>query len=154
MSPSIATRSIALSLAAAALLGQAALAQDEIQDLANRWTAAYNSHDAAALGALYAEDSKLFLHGQPSFAGREAIQEYWASDMQDQNPLTVLKVTNSVDGFDMKLVHGDYEVIDRDSGVPLGSGRFAHIWMVGDDGVWRLDRDLWNQPVTPSTPAE
>jgi hypothetical protein len=74
--------------------------------------------------------------------------------MQVENPLTVLTVTHSVDGFDMKLVHGDYQVIDRDSGVPLGQGRFAHIWTVGDDGVWRLDRDLWNQPYEPITPGE
>jgi uncharacterized protein (TIGR02246 family) len=147
-------RSLAFGLAAAALLGSSAVAQDDIQELANRWTAAYNNHDAAALGALYAEDAKLFLHGQPSFVGREAIQDYWATDMQEQNPLTVLTVTNSVDGFDMKLVHGDYQVIDRDSGVPLGAGRFAHIWMLADDGGWLLDRDLWNQPVEPSTPAE
>jgi uncharacterized protein (TIGR02246 family) len=144
-----------ISAAVAVGLGSAALAQeDHVQTLANRWTAAYNSHDSATLGALYAEDAKLFLHGSPSYVGREAIEAYWAEDMQVENPLTVLTVTHSVDGFDMKLVHGDYQVIDRDTGVPLGQGRFAHLWMVGDDGAWLLDRDLWNQPYEPVAQGE
>ncbi len=137
-------------------LGSTAFAQSdlEVQDLANRWTAAYNSHDSGALAALYAEDAKLFLHGSPSYVGREEIEAFWAEDMQVQNPLTVLDVTHAVDGFDMKLVHGDYRVIDRDSGVPLGRGRFAHIWIIGSDEVWRLDRDLWNQPYEPVPAGE
>jgi hypothetical protein len=94
------------------------------------------------------------MHGNPSFQGRESIQAFWAEDMQVENPLTVLKVTHSVDGADMKLVHGDYQVIHRISGVPLGQGRFAHIWTLDEDGEWRLDRDLWNEPFEPYAAEE
>lgn len=134
--------------AAAALPASFASAADlaEVQALADRWTAAYNSHDREALGALYAEDAHLYLHGSPMFVGREDIEAFWASDMQIENPLTVLSVTHHVAGVDMILVHGDYQVIDRDSGVPLGQGRFAHIWELGAGDQWLLDRDLWNQP--------
>jgi uncharacterized protein (TIGR02246 family) len=144
------------SLALATGLASAAAAQDAtaVQDLANRWTSAYNSHDAAVLGQLYAEDAKLFLHGSPSYEGRQAIEEFWAEDMQVENPLTVLTVTHAVDGVDMKLVHGDYQVIDRSTGVPLGAGRFAHIWTLAEGGAWMLDRDLWNQPFTPVAAPE
>jgi uncharacterized protein (TIGR02246 family) len=136
-------------------MASAAAAQDPaVQDLANRWTAAYNSHDRAALGALYTEDAHLYLHGQPSYVGRESIEAFWAEDMQVENPLTVLTVTHAVDGVDMKLVHGDYQVIDRDAGVPLGQGRFAHIWTLDAGGQWRLDRDLWNQPYEPVAPGQ
>ena len=121
----------------------------EVQELADRWTEAYNSHDEEALGALYSEDAHVYVHGQPSYIGRESIQAFWAADMLVDNPLTVLSVTHAVDGVDMKLVHGDYQVISRDTGVPLGGGRFAHIWLLGPDGEWYLDRDLWNQPYTP-----
>ena len=137
-----------VAVVAAGGFGFGAEAQ-EVQDLADRWTEAYNQHDQAALGALYTDDARLYMHGAPSYYGRESIEAFWAEDMQIENPLTVLTVTNAVDGFDMKLVHGDYQVIDRDNGVPLGQGRFAHIWVQGDDGEWRLDRDLWNQPFTP-----
>lgn len=84
-------------------------------------------------------------------SGRAAIQDYWEEDMQLDNPLTVLTVTHSVDGFDMKLVHGNYQVINRETGVPLGEGRFAHIW-TRDGNNWLLDRDLWNAPFEPYMP--
>jgi hypothetical protein len=42
---------------------------------------------------------------------------------------------------------GNYQVINCDTGAPLGQGRFAHIWTRSANGEWRLDRDLWNQPV-------
>jgi uncharacterized protein (TIGR02246 family) len=118
----------------------------EVQQLANRWTEAYNRRNAAALGALYTEDARLYLHGSPTVSGRRNIQSYWADDMKEQNPITVLTVTHAVNGIDMKLVHGNYQVINRETGVPVGQGRFAHIWARTANGEWHLDRDLWNQP--------
>jgi uncharacterized protein (TIGR02246 family) len=118
----------------------------EVQQLANRWTEAYNRRNAAALGALYMEDARLYLHGSPTVSGRPNIQSYWADDMKEKNPITVLTVTHAVNGIDMKLVHGNYQVINRETGVPVGQGRFAHIWTRTPGGEWRLDRDLWNQP--------
>ena len=140
-----------LIVAAGALASGFGAQAQEVQELANRWTAAYNSHDAAAIGALYDEDAVLFLHGSPSVSGRPAIEDYWGEDMELNNPLTVLTVTHSVDGFDMKLVHGNYQVLNRDTGVPLGHGRFAHIW-TRENGEWLLDRDLWNEPFDPYAP--
>jgi uncharacterized protein (TIGR02246 family) len=125
----------------------------EVQELANRWTEAYNSANAAGLGALYAEDARLFAHGSPTVSGRDAIQDYWADDLQVDNPLTVLTVTHSVDGFDMKLVHGNYQVLNRNTGVPLSHGRFAHIW-TRDGNEWLLDRDMWNEPFEPYMPGQ
>jgi ketosteroid isomerase-like protein len=119
----------------------------DVQALADRWTEAYNAKQADALGALYAEDARLYLHGSPTVSTRQRIQEYWAEDMKVENPLTVLTVTNAVSGIDMKLVHGNYQVINRDTGVPVGHGRFAHIWTRSGDDQWLLDRDLWNAPV-------
>jgi ketosteroid isomerase-like protein len=125
----------------------------EVQALANRWTEAYNANNADALGGLYAEDARLFLHGHPTVSTRQRIQEYWAEDMQQQNPLTVLTVTDAVNGIDMRLVHGNYQVLNRVSGVPIGRGRFAHIW-TRDGDEWRLDRDLWNAAVAQDPQAD
>lgn len=117
--------------------------ESDVQSLADRWTQAYNSHDEDALAALYEEDASLMMHGAPTIAGRSEIGEFWADDFGEGNPLTVLTVTHAVDGLDMVLVHGNYEVVGRDAGDRLGSGRFAHIWFQGADGEWQLDRDLW-----------
>ena len=126
-----------------------ASAQTNVQDLADQWTAAYNKHDRGALAALYTQDSRLMLHGAPTVVGRDGIGDFWSGDFDEGNPLTLLKVTHSVDGADMILVHGDYEVVDRDDGARLGFGRFAHIWVLNVQGEWRLDRDLWNERFEP-----
>lgn len=135
-----------LILAAAAF---SAHAQESVQDLADEWTAAYNTHDVAALGALYAEDARLMMHGSPTHVGREAIKAFWAQDFEISSPLTLLTVTHYMFGVDMILVHGNYHVIDRDTGAQLSNGRFAHIWMLNEDNEWRLDRDLWNERFDP-----
>jgi ketosteroid isomerase-like protein len=143
----------------AALLGLSAMAQRaspaDVQLLADRWAAAYNKHDRDALGALYTDGARLMMHGATTIAGKPAIEEFWAGDFEDRDPLTLLKVTHSVTGSDMVLVHGDYEVVSRADGRMLGGGRFAHIWTRAPrNGEWRLDRDLWNEPFDPYTTAE
>ena len=122
-----------------------AFAQEDIQALANKWTKAYNAFDKEALGALYTEGAHLYVHGTPMIMGRESIEAFWEDDFAVENPKTVLIVTHSVEGYDMMLVHGNYQVLDRDSDEVLGQGRFAHIWH-DVDGEWQLDQDLWNQP--------
>jgi ketosteroid isomerase-like protein len=146
---------VALTLAVAALSATAQRAtQEDVQTLADRWASAYNKHDRAALGATYSEGARLMMHGATTISGREAIEDFWAGDFEDSDPLTLLQVTNSVRGSDMLLVHGDYEVVSRKDGSELGGGRFAHLWTRSDRGEWRLDRDLWNEPFDPYTAGE
>ena len=120
----------------------------DVQELAARWTHAYNGHDGAALAAVYADDARLMMHGAPTIAGRRDIGAFWAQDFGAGNPLTLLTVTHAVDGIDMVLVHGNYEVVSRDDGSKVGLGRFAHIWF-RENGEWRLDRDLWLERSEP-----
>jgi len=147
MKVSIAARGFAA--VALLALSSMAFAQSAAQTLADRWAEAYNTHNRGALGALYTEDARVMATGSPSTVGRANIESFWARDFQDRNPLTLLKVTHSIEGSDMTLVHGDYEVINRDTGGKLTSGRFVHIWTKSRDGSWRLDRDIWSGPFEP-----
>jgi uncharacterized protein (TIGR02246 family) len=131
----------------------AARAQDNIQALADRWAEAYNKHDRDALGGLYTQGAHLMMHGSTTIVGHDAIEEFWAGDFEEGNPLTLLTVTHSVEGSDMMLVHGDYRVVSRDDGTELGGGRFAHLWTRASTGPWLLDRDLWNEPFDPYVPG-
>lgn len=128
-----------------------ASAADDIdpQELADQWTAAYNAHNPAELAELYEENAIMMLHGNLVLRGRQAIHDYWVDDFREGNPLTTLTVTHKVQGADMMLVHGDYHVVDRNDGILLGRGRFAHIWLRDGNGQWLLDRDLWNEPFQP-----
>lgn len=116
------------------------------QQLADQWIMAYNDHNPSALSALYTEDAHLMMHGGDTIKGREAIGDFWAQDFTEDNPITTLQVTHAMEGTDMVLVHGNYQVINRNTGILLGQGRFAHMWTLNDDGEWLLDRDLWNEP--------
>jgi ketosteroid isomerase-like protein len=120
-------------------------AQNEVQDLADEWSAAYNAFDGEALGNLYTVNAHLYEHGSPMRIGRDVIRAFWEHDFGIENPMTTLTVTHSVVGVDMMLVHGDYQVTDRKTKATLGEGRFAHIWH-DVQGEWKLDQDLWNQP--------
>jgi uncharacterized protein (TIGR02246 family) len=124
----------------------------DVQALAARWTQAYEARDRAALGSLYASDARLMIHGEPTIAGRAAIEDYWARDFADRDPSTVLTVTHSVAGADYRLVHGDYRVTSRADGRSLAAGRFAHLWTREAGGQWRLDRDLWSDSFDPYDP--
>jgi uncharacterized protein (TIGR02246 family) len=124
----------------------AAIAGFDSQELANRWTTAYNEHNPAKLAELYDENAVVMLHGSLTLKGRQAIHDYWVEDFRESNPITTLTVTNTIEGSDMVLVHGNYEVIDRNDGTLLGQGRYAHIWLLDEAGNWELDRDLWYEP--------
>jgi uncharacterized protein (TIGR02246 family) len=124
----------------------------EVQALADSWVKAYNDHDRGALAALYEADAELMMHGGATIRGQGPIGEFWARDFKEGNPLTLLTVTHAVDGSDMILVHGNYEVVGRDGGERLGAGRFAHIWLKDAAGSWKLDRDLWVEQSPPGTP--
>lgn len=119
------------------------------QDLADRWTLAYNAHNPAELSELYEPTAILMLHGSLTVRGRQAIHDYWVEDFREGNPITTLSVTHAVEGVDMMLVHGNYMVIERNDGTLLGQGRYAHIWLRDGDGNWFLDRDMWNEPFEP-----
>jgi uncharacterized protein (TIGR02246 family) len=129
--------------------GSIAGTSDAVQSLADQWTHAYNEHDRNELANLYTEGARLMMHGAPTIAGRAAVGSFWAQDFEEDNPLTLLTVTHAVQGLDMVLVHGNYQVIDRDDGARVGFGRFAHIWTRAD-GEWRLDRDLWQKRSEPA----
>lgn len=124
-----------------------AMEKSIVSELADRWSRAYNANDIQGLREIYSENAHLYLHQEPRLEGRENIIDFWAQDMETGSPRTILNVTNFVEGFDMTLVHGNYQVVDRSTGAILGSGRFAHIWIQDEEGHWQLDRDLWNQPV-------
>lgn len=142
----ITSRKSILAAACIAILGSThAMAQQPsaVVELANRWTAAYNQGNAEDIANLYSQGAELYIHKEGRFVGRGNIRTYWAGDLTRSNPMTVLTVTDSVVDDEMMLVHGNYQVLDRTTGVPLGAGRFAHIWVKGTNGLWALDRDVW-----------
>lgn len=113
------------------------------QELADRWSVAYNSHDGNTLSALYAEDAALFAGGNLLVSGRPAIQAYWTADMVDSNPKTILTVTETANDTGKQLVAGKYVVVDARTGSTLAEGKFWQLWTMAPNAQWQLERDLW-----------
>lgn len=138
-------KSVAVAVALTVAVAASASAQQRpaVQELANRWTAAYNQGKADDVAALYLPNAELNIHREGRYVGRDKIRSYWSEDMRRSNPITVLTVTDSVVDDEMMLVHGNYQVLNRQTGLPQGAGRFAHIWLRGGNGQWAIDRDFW-----------
>ena len=136
------------ALAAAAAIGLAsaglhAHSPSDAQALADLWTHAFNSRDVGAVAALYRDDAELSQHNALTLVGRDDIRAHWKTDLAHGNLLALLTVTSTLDGIDMTLVHGTYELMDRASGAAMDAGHFAQIWRLDGD-QWRIDRDVWS----------
>lgn len=118
------------------------------------WAAAYNSGDADALAAHYAEDAVLQPPGAPSATGRAAIGEYLAGDSAATRAagLTFSIAADStvqVSG-DLAFEAGTFSANDA-SGAAAATGKFIGVF-AKKDGKWLLIRDTWNMDA-PAAPA-
>ena len=108
--------------------------------------ATFNSGDAAGLAALYTVDAALFPPDMAQIDGREGIQALWQSF-----------IDGGVSDIDLNTVelevHGDsasevgtftLTAPDGEGGRVTAGGKYIILWQLGEDGVWRLHRDIWN----------
>ena len=113
---------------------------------ADRFETAYNSGDAAAMAELYTVNGAVLPPDAARIDGREGIQAMWQSFMDA-----------GVEDLDLETVelttHGDaasevgtftITVPDGEGGRATASGKYIVLWREGEDGVWRLHRDIWN----------
>jgi len=133
--------SLALALS---IQPQAALAGDE-EDIAAvevLWEKAANSGDAAGLTALYTDDAALLPPASPMVQGKDNIQAYWKAmvDMGVSN-MDLETIETAVFGKDAFKV-GTFTYTAGDT---KASGKYIELWRKGDDGKWRLRRDIWNE---------
>jgi len=107
-----------------------------------KFGAAAADKDYAGIAALYTETAKLLPPDAPIVTGKKAIEEFWRSAA---NALGLISVTLKT--IDLEVT-GDaaYEV--GEAGLNLNSGqakaKYLVVWLRGNDGQWRLHRDIWN----------
>jgi uncharacterized protein (TIGR02246 family) len=122
-----------------------------IAETSERFEAAYNSGDAAAMAELYTEDGALLPPGAARVDGREGIAALWQGYMDAGVQDLDLETVEIEDHGDSASEVGIYTltVPDGEGGRVTGHGKYIVLWQRGEDGVWRLHRDIWND-----TPAE
>ena len=128
--------------------------ESAIRDLNASWFRIYNTHDAAALAALYADDAVLMMPGAPTVRGRDAIKAAYEKDMA-----VMAKAGNmNNEGSDSEIsASGDlaYEsntfTITDKAGKKIDSGKYVTVF-ARKDGKWMIVRDIWNSDAGPATP--
>jgi len=139
---------IALALAACASAPPSPEADLEpLEAFSGEWRAAYQSGDFDSLADLYEPDAWLMTRDQPARKGREAILEYFETSRQSGATATIVFEREE------RVIDGDYAFqiarwwleSPRAVGEPVrDSGRSLVIFKRGDDGRWRLWRDIDN----------
>ena len=107
-----------------------------------KFGAAAARKDYAGMAALYTNNAKVLPPDAPIVTGRKAIEEFWRTAA---NALGLTDVTLKT--VDLEVTSDTaYEVGEAD--LKLGSGqakvKYLVVWLRGDDGQWRLHRDIWN----------
>jgi len=141
---------------AAAASAPASTAADEtaVRDINASWFRIYNTHDAAALVALYADDAVLMMPGAPVARGREAIQAAYQKDLDGMAKSGMMNNLGSdseiVASGDLAYESNTFTVTDK-SGKTVDSGKYVTVF-AKRDGKWMIVRDIWNSDAGTATP--
>lgn len=112
-----------------------------------RWVAAYASHDAKAVAAVYTADGQILAEGSEPVTGTAALAKFMQGVLGGgvaAVELTTLEVVGQ--GRHASAV-GRYVMKDA-AGKELDHGKYLEIWRL-EKGVWKLHRDIFNSSVPP-----
>ena len=144
----------AAALAAFSAFPAIAAGQDAaagIAETAERFEAAFNGGDAAAMAELYTPGGAVLPPDAARIDGREGIKALWQSFMDAGVKDLAIETVELEVHSDAASEVGSYTLTapDGEGGRVKGQGKYIVLWRKGDDGVWRIHRDIWNE-----TPAE
>jgi uncharacterized protein (TIGR02246 family) len=116
----------------------------QIRALTLRYDAAFNSHDAAAVAALYTEDGYHLFHGKAH--GRQAIEKSYTYDFQSRHP------NNHVTTVDQVIVVGNevrtrdrWSATQNDYG-PIDNHEGYFSWIIVREGdSWKIRKDTTSE---------
>lgn len=126
---------------------------EELMQMNKDFAKALNAKDAKAAAELYSEDASLLPPGETIITGRENIQKYWQSGI-DQGISDVSVSTMATGGHgDTGYEVGRYQLSIRDTSgkVITEIGKYVEILKRGEDGVWKSTYGIWTPDSTSFT---
>ena len=145
---------MAAAICSIALAGFAADDAARIRAGTASWMQSFNSGNAGAVVALYADDAALMPPNAPQARGVAAIKEAIAKEIAGAKKagVTLAVGTDEVGvAGDMAWHAGTYVVKDK-GGKTVDAGKFLEAWE-RKNGKWRIARDMWNSDNAPAAPA-
>jgi uncharacterized protein (TIGR02246 family) len=139
------SRIAALAVLVAICLARPAWAQSVgmIQQLNDKWAAAFNRGDAAAVAAMYANDAYVLPPGSGMVKGRKAIEAFWQGAVKQLDNAKLLTV-------DVLLLEpraareiGTVTLETKAQPPQRMVGKYVVVWRK-IRGHWLLATDIWN----------
>jgi uncharacterized protein (TIGR02246 family) len=120
--------------------------RNEIEAALVTFAKAFNKGDGAAVAAHYAEDAAVFPPGAARVDGRAKIQEFWQGAIKAGLKDLTLKAVEVHGTGEMAYEVGEvsYSAPDSSGQRKTANGKYIVVWKKGEDGTWRLYRDIWN----------
>ena len=119
--------------------------RQDIEAINKQFADAVKRGDAAAAAALCTEEARVLPPNGPMIVGREAIQNFWQSNIDagvSDLQLTILEV-----GVVRDLAYeiGEYALtIQPEEGEAIrDQGKYVVVWK-RENGEWKLDVSIWN----------
>ena len=137
----IAIVSFALTAAACGQNAQLQPGTEAAAEVTAAWSKAFDSGNAAALAALYADNARSLPTGGAPLVGRSDIESYWRGDIGEGGATTTLTTTDAIAQGDFLHVEGTYQVNGANNAA-LANGQYQQLWTRAD-GAWQLQREMW-----------
>ena len=110
------------------------------------FAAAFNAGDGAGVAALYTDDAALLPPGEARIDGRAAIEAFWQGAIDAGLSDLALQVDEVEEDGAFAYEVSSFSLAapgENDTKVTV-TGKYIVVWKKGDDGTWRLHRDIWN----------
>lgn len=121
--------------------------------LREQFAVAYNSNDAAAVAAHYADDAILMLPNRPAIEGRQAIQAMFEAYFKEKATKIAHTPLETQVAGDWAYERGNItETVTPKSGKPMeNSLKYLVILKRQPDGSWKVYRDMDNSNLKEPT---
>jgi uncharacterized protein (TIGR02246 family) len=131
--------------AALMLIAGPALAQSKatIESLNDKWVAAFDKGDAAALAAMYSPDAYVLPAGAPMARGRDAIRGFWSKATQQLGDAKLTTLDVQPLGPTAAREIGTFSFRTKAATRQDVVGKYVVVWRKLR-GHWQLATDIWN----------
>jgi uncharacterized protein (TIGR02246 family) len=126
-------------------------AKESIEAALLTFEKAFNSGDAAAVASHYTEDAALLPPDAARVDGRQGIEKFWKGAMDAGFKDLQLEAVEVEESGDTAYEVGKFGLtVPGKDGAPMNAaGKYIVVWKKGQDGTWRLHRDIWNGDAAP-----